>query len=272
MNINNCLFSNNKAFRGGGAIAIDQTSMTLYNCVFYQNGANEYGLDIAIFDANSSATLINNTFYKSKGIGDGVIYSFGHSLELFNSIIWGNSGGVSFSINAPVIANCIIQGRPEEPGMGNLAGTTDPMLVDDINSYFTLQNNSPCIDKGKNSYYSDYAGNLQTNKGIDGNARLVGDFIDMGATENQPSTGINDINDSDNSIIIFPNPAKETIHISFTNEKLLHTKAMLTDIYGRTVREIMLNSKSQELSMAGLSSGIYILKTLTGNSVKIVKQ
>lgn len=84
--------------------------------------------------------------------------------------------------------------------------------------------------------------------------------------------GINNINTSENRLILSPNPSKETVNISFTDEKMLHTKAILTDIYGRTVREVMLNSKPQQLSMAGLSSGVYILKTINGGSAKIIKE
>jgi len=81
-----------------------------------------------------------------------------------------------------------------------------------------------------------------------------------------------DFTSRNESLKIHPNPAKETIHISFTDEKLLHTQAILTDIYGRTIREMVLNSMSQQLSMAGLTPGVYILKTITGNSVKIIKE
>lgn len=84
--------------------------------------------------------------------------------------------------------------------------------------------------------------------------------------------GLNDVDASKSSITIHPNPAKETVYINISDQKLLHTQAILTDAYGRIVRSIRIENKSQPLSLSGLATGIYILKMEDGAAVKIVKE
>jgi hypothetical protein len=85
-------------------------------------------------------------------------------------------------------------------------------------------------------------------------------------------TGISNTNASENRITIVPNPARETVHIYITDPKLLFTQAILCNTYGRVVRMVTLENKSQLLSLAGLAQGIYILKMENGVTTKIVKE
>lgn len=87
----------------------------------------------------------------------------------------------------------------------------------------------------------------------------------------QPN-GIPTVTAGESRLVITPNPARETVRITTTDGKLLHTKAMLTDAYGRVVRTVMMESKSQQLSLAGLPQGIYILKMENGTTAKMVKE
>lgn len=84
--------------------------------------------------------------------------------------------------------------------------------------------------------------------------------------------GIKDVNAAEHLVKVYPNPAKNIIYIQTDDDSLLHQTAALTDTYGRTLRTVLIESKSQELSLAGLAQGMYYLKIQTGGTLKIVKE
>ncbi len=69
----------------------------------------------------------------------------------------------------------------------------------------------------------------------------------------------------------FPNPAMNHTFIS-AGRDLLNTKAVLTDISGRTLQTFIIHTLPYQLPLYHLTSGIYFLKTTGGGSVKIIKQ
>ena len=78
---------------------------------------------------------------------------------------------------------------------------------------------------------------------------------------------IEDINPSDSSIFIYPNPTADRIYIQADNIK----KAELFDLMGRKVR----STNQLQIDMSNLSNGNYILYVKTENNVqsfKILKQ
>ena len=58
-----------------------------------------------------------------------------------------------------------------------------PLFVDLVNGDFHLQPNSPCINSGNNSY-------VTSSTDLDGNPRIVGGTVDMGAYEYPTPTSI----------------------------------------------------------------------------------
>ena len=212
----NCMFIGNFSRYGGGARFYD-SNPTLINCVFSGNFARQYGGG-TYFDS-STATLTNCTFssntadYWESGLGGGIYNHEGNSeLTLTNCVFWNNcdSGGTdeSAQINGgtPVINYCCIQSWTGDwGGLGNIGDY--PMFVrnpdnggdgwgignkpeygdllsigenDDFGALYLLSD-SPCIDAGDPCYIAE-----PDETDIDGNPRVIGGRIDMGAYEVTP--------------------------------------------------------------------------------------
>src|SRR5205814_8237281 len=74
------------------------------------------------------------------------------------------------------------------------------------------------------------------------------------------------------SAIVFPVPAQERFTIQITQNKLLHTKAVLVDVAGRPVKIISINDYSTPVNIADLAAGMYVLQLADGSSIKITRQ
>lgn len=87
------------------------------------------------------------------------------------------------------------------------------------------------------------------------------------------TVGINDKLESNNNLMVYPNPANSTITIS--TEKTIAQKISLMDVYGRVVKTVQPNSSSTIMDLQNIESGIYFVNVINGNSkqtVKVVKQ
>jgi hypothetical protein len=166
----NCLLTGNSARQGGGAHL-----STLYNCKVTGNsaasggGADSCTLYNCTVTANSRdgayGTLYNCTVAGNSGLGAGG--------TLYNSIVYSNASSsvenydISSSLN-----HCCTTPMPTN-GIGNI--TNAPLFV---NGDLGLQSNSPCINAGNNAY-------VATATDLDGNPRIVGGTVDIGAYEYQ---------------------------------------------------------------------------------------
>ncbi|TAD85111.1 MAG: T9SS C-terminal target domain-containing protein [Bacteroidetes bacterium] len=72
-------------------------------------------------------------------------------------------------------------------------------------------------------------------------------------------------------ITAFPNPVNDRLTLSVPADKL-NTVAILTDMHGRKLKEIRLNSAMVEVNLQGLPSGMYLIATGSGTNLKIMKQ
>ncbi|MCL1920606.1 MAG: hypothetical protein FWG50_05935 [Kiritimatiellaeota bacterium] len=170
--LDNCTLTANTAYYGGGAFggafggALDGT---LTNCLLWGNEAAGAG------GGAHGGTLVNCTLSGNEALSHGGGSSYG---TLNNCIVWGNnviSGTYSNHFNSTFNFSCAAP-MPVDPydGGGNIA--QNPLFV---GGDFRLQPASPCIGKGDDQYATwDFD--------LDGNPRIHGDAVDMGAYEYTP--------------------------------------------------------------------------------------
>jgi hypothetical protein len=165
----NCMITNNSAGWAAGMLGCKAT-----NCMIAYNSATSYGGGSG-FSTLVNCTVAANSLQSGYGGNGGGSYND----TLLNCIVYYNtapngsnyySSGMTFSCAAP-LAN----------GVGNI--TNDPVFVNLSSGNFRLQTNSPCINSGNNAYVS-------ANNDLDGNPRIVGGTVDIGAYEYQTPSSV----------------------------------------------------------------------------------
>jgi hypothetical protein len=160
----NCVLSNNVASNGGGA-----TSNRLYNCILENNVAHANG------GGTYSSTLCNCTVVSNTASAGGTAMWGGSAT---NCIFYYNGAGLNLQDTISIAYCCA---NPLAGGSGNF--TNVPLFVNLAGYDFHLQSNSPCINSGNNAY-------VTVSTDFDGNPRIVGGTVDMGAYEYQTPTSV----------------------------------------------------------------------------------
>jgi hypothetical protein len=192
--ISNCKITANSAAFGGGGIYCNGASPEIRNCIITGNSSFDGG---AIYSHNVGNPVIANCTISANTASNsaGAIYGYESSnLTINNCILWGNTAeyasevlvGNSGAGTSIQISYCDIENPDEnvvhEPGgtvnwgEGNI--DADPLFVDAAAGDYHLLEESPCIDAGDPAFV---AGAGETD--IDGEARISGAEIDMGADE-----------------------------------------------------------------------------------------
>lgn len=204
--IANCLFSRNRSDGTssinegeGGAIFVrgsqaGNRNQLIVNCVFDRNSASERGGAVATTSIESApgictTDMVNCSFYgNTTGGRGGALHaqdSTGtNSVSIVNSILWTDSAAVDgmeiFNDRSSVTLTNSDIGGGLPAGVidgGNLLDT-DPLYADPENGDLHLPSCSPLIDQGDNGAIP-----TGTNTDLDGDPRIHGGTVDLGAYE-----------------------------------------------------------------------------------------
>jgi len=185
--LNNCtLTGNSAAYDGGGAF-----SGTLNTCTLTGNSAGFNG------GGASGATLNNCTLSgnSARAGGGASVCTLNNCIVYFNTAPQGAnyfSQTLNYSCTTPLPTN----------GVGNI--TNAPMFLDPASGNLRLQSNSPCINAGNNSQVTNATD-------LDGNPRVVGGSVDMGAYEFQLPPQLTITSSGTNIIFAWPTNYAEVV-------------------------------------------------------------
>jgi hypothetical protein len=157
----NSIFTNNSAIFGGGAL-----NGSLINCLMISNSCSASGGGAEAANL-TNCTLVGNSATNSGGGAD--------SGSVFNCILYYNSAPTGSNFNFGTLNYCCTIPAPSN-GSGNI--TKEPMFADITSGNVRLQSSSPCINSGKNS-------SVNAGPDLDGNSRIAGGTVDIGAYEFQ---------------------------------------------------------------------------------------
>lgn len=209
--ITNCIITANTALVGGGGFYINVSSPIIRNCIISGNVAPDGG---AFFSHNvgnpiiTNCTISQNTASRSTGV---IIFCYESSnMAVTNSILWDNTTanasqikvGNSGAATSIQISYCNIQGGKDniisddnctvEWGQGNIDADPNFINLGSLTSSesltagdYHLLDGSPCIDAGDPEFITE-----PSETDIDGNPRIAGTKIDMGADEFVPPLAV----------------------------------------------------------------------------------
>jgi hypothetical protein len=166
--LNNCTLTGNSATSSGGGVY----GGWLNNCTLSGNSATNSGGGAYRGQLNNCTLTGNSASFGGGADSGGVDYgAMTHCISYFNcaALAGANYNGFWFGLNY-----CCT--TPQPNGFGNI--TNAPLFVDLASGNLRLQFNSPCINAGNNDYASD-------GTDLDGNPRIVGGTVDIGAYEYQ---------------------------------------------------------------------------------------
>jgi len=230
------LIANNiSAFNGASGIVIHKTDRAIveFNTV-YKNGTTNDGAPAGIGMNNvNEVTIRNNISYvQPDHWAMGKVGGSLNNVTITNNIIYNENGSELVYHNIPNTGFTI----------------TNPLLIDPDNGDFRLQANSPAIDAGIVSTYTNDDYLSQTR---DANP-------DIGAYE-FAATGITEYTSL--NLQVYPNPAID--YINLKGNLKAYQKISVYDLTGKILISVKLNADKQKITLPlyTLKSGIYLLKS-----------
>ena len=165
----NCTLSGNSAGQGGGAY-----SSSLNNCTLTGNSATNSGGG-AVGCTLNNCTLTGNS---AGQVGGAVGCTLNNCIVYFNTAP--QDANFVHDASYSGLNYCCTTPQPTG-GVGNI--TNAPLFVDLASGNLRLQSNSPCINAGNNTF-------APASPDLDGNPRIAGGTVDIGAYEFQSPASI----------------------------------------------------------------------------------
>ncbi|MCF6341683.1 MAG: DUF1565 domain-containing protein [Bacteroidales bacterium] len=156
----NCTFSNNSIVEPWTSLGVFDANMHLYNCISY----NEGEIPIAIAMDEPQKEIISH-------------------LNIYNSLIEG--GEESINIGSQCDGDIWCKVHYDETNIDE-----DPVFLGKWEHPYQIADGSPCIDAGTLARLPDFIELPEFD--LAGNPRIVGDSIDMGAYEWNPTVGVDE--------------------------------------------------------------------------------
>jgi len=257
--------SNNYCFNNQSVTGIIYTSnrdALVYNNVI----CNNYG--VGFFDGHqgSITRIFNNTIVNNYSSSGGIeLFS---KARVYNNICWGNEhypGQNRDQIdvqNAPgsqLFYNCVEYGNGGTNSINEYPVFISPtpgagLQYDGSDANWTLSDLSPCVNYGT----ADTTGLYIPDMDIEGNPRIIGTSIEMGAFENiNVITNISVNSRGTESSGVFPNPGHSslTVFIDIRNARF-----QLFDGSGALVSEQTITGNQLSLDVGSLKPGIYFYR------------
>jgi predicted outer membrane repeat protein len=287
--VGRCQFKNNTSQLQGGAIYLNsETGVLLGNNTFLNNDASEGGAlynqsipqaliignaliansnaddGAAIFSANDFF-LFNSTIAGNSVASTGGIISYGQGKALLcSSIIWGNNGTsllTKSNLGQGLLGYSIVEGGCNNASYEACLTPThvldaDPMFRNPNMGDFRLTIGSPAIDAGLTSAN-------ESDVDLDGQPRVSGNAIDMGAYETQLTTSTEtSLTEKKERIHIFPNPANQQLQITFQLPPREEGQIRILNSIGQQVYTTSFKKGVDKLQIElpeAVKSGLYLL-------------
>ncbi|NBW72502.1 MAG: T9SS C-terminal target domain-containing protein, partial [Flavobacteriia bacterium] len=112
------------------------------------------------------------------------------------------------------------------------------------------------------SSYSGFNNQLFSSPTIIENSNSVSSTCNLSISIDEETIG-------EETIFVYPNPAKEFINLEFSGLNYENISIEITDVFGKVVQKEISKNENQmfNLNVSSLAAGYYVLKISSGNSV-----
>ncbi len=226
--------------------------------------ANNEGVGMAqAIGYTYNSLYANNTIVNNWGSTVPALWVNSVQSKMINNIIWGNGSDPSFGYQiwngsgntANIDYSCIENGYEGDGILDTYPEFVNPtdgygLEFDALYADWSLIDDSPCINTG----ITDTSGYNLPSVDLEGNTRIFGNRVDMGAYENQNVwVKINNFPESE-MIRLYPTPASKRITINIPHQQNIHIE--LTNTNGQLV--LISNPDENTISLEGIIPGLYI--------------
>jgi predicted outer membrane repeat protein len=245
--VSNVVFRGNLALNGGGGVYNHFFSEPRFTNVVFDNNTSSLAGGGAMYNALADVTLTNVTFGNNVAFNTGAAtLNNGGNVTMINVVVWGNTPAANQVFNlsgSPSVSYSLIEGCGGSGGGWNaLVGTdgggnidADPLFVDAPSGNLRLSAGSPAIDAGDNA-----APGLPPTD-IDGNPRIVGVAVDMGAYEYNVVTAAGESSPVYDTGLRapYPNPFNPSVTIAYEIDASGQVDLSIYDVAGRLVATVV---------------------------------